>query len=160
MTYLAKNSLNLCFCVQFLCLSRFYQGIVSSNPFEKSPQFFSIENFFNETCRQRLNIRQPCRYRQFFIKSDSDYENVHEQEKKEDVSKAILIWRAVKLPIYSVALIPLTVSMFNTSSSLFKLWCCVYKFCVYSAKNMNDVQLYPRIINKVINNYHNKHHPT
>lgn len=33
-----------------------------------------------------------------------------EEEKKEDISQATLLWRAVKLPIYSVALVPLTVS--------------------------------------------------
>ncbi|XP_022876367.1 2-carboxy-1,4-naphthoquinone phytyltransferase, chloroplastic isoform X2 [Olea europaea var. sylvestris] len=32
-----------------------------------------------------------------------------EEEKKEDISQATLLWRAVKLPIYSVALVPLTV---------------------------------------------------
>ncbi|CAA2971830.1 2-carboxy-1,4-naphthoquinone phytyltransferase, chloroplastic [Olea europaea subsp. europaea] len=33
----------------------------------------------------------------------------HEEEKEEDISRATLIWRAIKLPMYSVALIPLTV---------------------------------------------------
>ncbi|CAI9786232.1 unnamed protein product [Fraxinus pennsylvanica] len=32
-----------------------------------------------------------------------------DEEKKEDISQATLLWRAVKLPIYSVALVPLTV---------------------------------------------------
>ncbi|XP_038708636.1 2-carboxy-1,4-naphthoquinone phytyltransferase, chloroplastic isoform X2 [Tripterygium wilfordii] len=32
-----------------------------------------------------------------------------EEEKEEEVGKATLIWRAIKLPIYSVALVPLTV---------------------------------------------------
>ncbi|CAA3015183.1 2-carboxy-1,4-naphthoquinone phytyltransferase, chloroplastic, partial [Olea europaea subsp. europaea] len=33
----------------------------------------------------------------------------YEEEKEEDISRATLIWRAIKLPMYSVALIPLTV---------------------------------------------------
>jgi len=33
-----------------------------------------------------------------------------EDEGRKDVSQATLIWRAIKLPIYSVALVPLTVS--------------------------------------------------
>lgn len=32
------------------------------------------------------------------------------QDGDKDISRATLIWRAIKLPIYSVALIPLTVS--------------------------------------------------
>lgn len=33
------------------------------------------------------------------------------EEKEENISQATLIWRAIKLPIYSVALVPLTVSL-------------------------------------------------
>jgi len=33
------------------------------------------------------------------------------EETEEDISKETLIWRAIKLPIYSVALVPLTVSI-------------------------------------------------
>lgn len=32
------------------------------------------------------------------------------EENEENISQATLIWRAIKLPIYSVALVPLTVS--------------------------------------------------
>lgn len=35
------------------------------------------------------------------------------EEKEEDISKATLIWRAIKLPIYTVALIPIAVSFFT-----------------------------------------------
>lgn len=31
------------------------------------------------------------------------------EESEEDISKETLIWRAIKLPIYSVAFVPLTV---------------------------------------------------
>ncbi|XP_078444815.1 ubiA prenyltransferase family protein [Wolffia australiana] len=34
---------------------------------------------------------------------------VEEEEDREDLPKSVLVWRAVKLPIYSVALVPLTV---------------------------------------------------
>jgi len=33
------------------------------------------------------------------------------EETEEDISKETLIWRAIKLPIYSVAFVPLTVSI-------------------------------------------------
>lgn len=35
----------------------------------------------------------------------------HEEEKEEDISRATLIRRAIKLPMYSIALIPLAVSL-------------------------------------------------
>lgn len=34
-----------------------------------------------------------------------------ETEKTDDISRATLIWRAIKLPMYTVALIPVTVSL-------------------------------------------------
>lgn len=34
------------------------------------------------------------------------------EAQEEELSQAILIWRAIKLPLYSVAFIPLTVSKF------------------------------------------------
>ena len=37
-----------------------------------------------------------------------------EEGKEEDISKATLIWRAVKLPMYTVALIPITVCLFDS----------------------------------------------
>ena len=33
----------------------------------------------------------------------------------EEISTSVLVWRAVKLPIYSVALVPLTVSAVKSS---------------------------------------------
>jgi hypothetical protein len=38
----------------------------------------------------------------------------------DDVSRATLLWRAVKLPIYSVALVPLTVLLQNSSNNIFE----------------------------------------
>jgi len=42
--------------------------------------------------------------------SSSSFEDVG-KEIQEDISMQTLIWRAIKLPIYSVALVPLTVSI-------------------------------------------------
>lgn len=50
-------------------------------------------------CRRRWSESSKCK------KEDIGYE-----EEKQDVSQATLIWRAIKLPIYSVALVPLTVA--------------------------------------------------
>jgi hypothetical protein len=47
-------------------------------------------------------------------------------ETPEELSQATLIWRAVKLPIYSVALVPLTVS----ESTMFSFW--VFEGMVFS----------------------------
>ncbi|KAL8536199.1 hypothetical protein ACS0TY_011732 [Phlomoides rotata] len=44
------------------------------------------------------------------LKCTAEHSDTHiEEDKKESISKAILIWRAIKLPIYTVALIPITV---------------------------------------------------
>ncbi|THG10684.1 hypothetical protein TEA_010380 [Camellia sinensis var. sinensis] len=55
----------------------------------------------NKNLRRRLNWRHRC---QCISSKNSTYE----EEKGEDISRAILIWREIKLPIYSVALVPLT----------------------------------------------------
>ncbi|OMO63580.1 UbiA prenyltransferase family [Corchorus olitorius] len=52
--------------------------------------------------------RCPNRQQHILRKCSADIsDSIHQEEK--DVSKATLIWRAIKLPIYSVALVPLTV---------------------------------------------------
>lgn len=43
--------------------------------------------------------------------SSSSIEKNVGEEIQEDISMETLIWRAIKLPIYSVALVPLTVSI-------------------------------------------------
>ncbi|GLT94375.1 hypothetical protein SLE2022_121180 [Rubroshorea leprosula] len=55
-------------------------------------------------------FQRERRLRQEIVSVSKAYhsENAHE-EGKEEVTKATLIWRAIKLPIYSVALVPLTV---------------------------------------------------
>ncbi|KAJ0700507.1 putative 1,4-dihydroxy-2-naphthoate polyprenyltransferase [Helianthus annuus] len=47
------------------------------------------------------------------LKSQPDEAAAHE----DDISNATLVWRAIKLPIYSVALVPLTVSCSNLKES-------------------------------------------
>jgi hypothetical protein len=44
------------------------------------------------------------------LERKADYSGTNNEEEENDVSKETLIWRAVKLPIYFVALVPLTVS--------------------------------------------------
>lgn len=53
--------------------------------------------------------------------SVSTYEEKVGEEIEEEIPKGVLIWRAIKLPIYSVALVPLTVS-FSVSNYFLK--CC------------------------------------
>ncbi|KAJ4847147.1 hypothetical protein Tsubulata_037731 [Turnera subulata] len=57
---------------------------------------------------EKLKKRRQCG--QVFSLSRTDYSgDLHGDKQEEDVKRATLIWRAVKLPIYSVALVPLTV---------------------------------------------------
>ena len=41
---------------------------------------------------------------------EEEEQQQQQEEEEEEISRAMLIWRAIKLPIYSVAFIPLTVS--------------------------------------------------
>ena len=54
----------------------------------------------------------------------ADYSGTNNEEEENDVSKETLIWRAVKLPIYFVALVPLTVSFLTLKlgSNHFRVW--------------------------------------
>ncbi|KAH9658087.1 2-carboxy-1,4-naphthoquinone phytyltransferase [Citrus sinensis] len=62
------------------------------------------------TCRRELEFKQQCHHALFRSKDKADFSSsMHHQANEEDVSRATLIWRAIKLPIYSVALVPLTV---------------------------------------------------
>ncbi|KAF8404638.1 hypothetical protein HHK36_009526 [Tetracentron sinense] len=63
---------------------------------------------FRHSSQRLYSTRWPednCRRR----KASSKIGATHEEEAEEEISKAVLIWRAIKLPIYSVALVPLTV---------------------------------------------------
>lgn len=60
---------------------------------------------------KRLDIKQVEVKRRFKLHQVSSGKNAHSSElaKEDDISTATLIWRAIKLPIYSVALVPLTI---------------------------------------------------
>ncbi|XP_015894608.3 2-carboxy-1,4-naphthoquinone phytyltransferase, chloroplastic isoform X1 [Ziziphus jujuba] len=64
----------------------------------------------SSTYRRQLEVKQwnPGR-RVCYVSNETDYSDTIQEDKEEDISKVTLIWRAIKLPIYSVALIPLTV---------------------------------------------------
>ncbi|KAL2513624.1 dihydroxy-1 [Forsythia ovata] len=64
----------------------------------------------NETHTRELRSNQELPRHGILQKCQAEHtETSHEEEKEEDISQATLIWRAIKLPMYSVALIPLTV---------------------------------------------------
>ncbi|CAB4289712.1 unnamed protein product [Prunus armeniaca] len=70
----------------------------------------NAQRVFHRVCRKKLEARQWQYCGQAFVNNKAGYSNtIHEENKDEPISKATLIWRAVKLPIYSVALVPLTV---------------------------------------------------
>ncbi|XP_062008668.1 2-carboxy-1,4-naphthoquinone phytyltransferase, chloroplastic [Rosa rugosa] len=67
----------------------------------------NAEKVFPKTLRRQVEVMHCT---QAFVNSNgADLGTVHEEDKEESISKATLIWRAIKLPIYSVAFIPLTV---------------------------------------------------
>ncbi|KAL5790060.1 hypothetical protein ACOSQ2_004948 [Xanthoceras sorbifolium] len=86
-----------------------YPGVQSS---KLSLHFcFNARNFFQKTYTTHSEIKQRCRGLPLNSRDKSDYSalpNTHEEE-EEDVSRTTLIWRAIKLPIYTVALVPLSV---------------------------------------------------
>lgn len=63
---------------------------------------------FDLNGRANLNTKRKRNLRVGPIVSKS-YGDTAKLYQEEDIPKAKLIWRAVKLPIYSVALVPLTV---------------------------------------------------
>lgn len=64
---------------------------------------FSIRNF-----REIPKVRQKRRSQASF-ECKGKNSDINDKQDGKDVSQATLIWRAIKLPIYSVALVPLTV---------------------------------------------------
>lgn len=73
-----------------------------------------------------MEVKQASKHWRIFVQSSSAA--AYEEKNEDDISTATLIWRAVKLPIYSVALVPLTVSLIyaETSSSMETI---VYRHC-------------------------------
>ncbi|KAI3715848.1 hypothetical protein L6452_22836 [Arctium lappa] len=68
--------------------------------------------YLNENHIRRLEVRRQRRSQPLPPKSRADDPtsvSSHEDGDHDNVSKATLVWRAIKLPIYSVALVPLTV---------------------------------------------------
>ncbi|XVE66573.1 hypothetical protein DITRI_Ditri08aG0089500 [Diplodiscus trichospermus] len=87
-------------------LTRSFQGDHFPKTFEGSLHFCSKDQIFFQI--RRLNIRCANKQQHIFPKCKAGNSDNSLQQKK-DISKATLIWRAIKLPIYSVALVPLTV---------------------------------------------------
>ncbi|KAL9413820.1 hypothetical protein AB3S75_042332 [Citrus x aurantiifolia] len=86
-----------------------YPGVLFS-PRQSSYFCVSAKNIFRKTCRRELEFKQQCHHALFRSKDKAAFSSsMHHQANEEDVSRATLIWRAIKLPIYSVALVPLTV---------------------------------------------------
>ncbi|KAJ9174900.1 hypothetical protein P3X46_013498 [Hevea brasiliensis] len=87
------------------------QGVLFPNASTRSWSFYySRQEFFFRTHRRQVEIKQKSQSRLIFSKSATQYDdNTYGGEKDEQISKVTLIWRAIKLPIYSVALVPLTV---------------------------------------------------
>lgn len=91
------------------------QGLIRELLLQMLPKKSSLccctaQNFVCGIRISRLEFKKGIQCWRAFSGSIANYaENAHESETREDVPKATLIWRAVKLPIYSVALVPLTV---------------------------------------------------
>ncbi|KAF7112830.1 hypothetical protein RHSIM_RhsimUnG0187900 [Rhododendron simsii] len=67
------------------------------------------ESCLNRTHKRRLATRRrQCRCTSF-KNGEEHLQSTSEVKTEEYISRATLIWRAIKLPIYSVALVPLTV---------------------------------------------------
>ncbi|CAH1426171.1 unnamed protein product [Lactuca virosa] len=71
---------------------------------------FTTRLYFNGTHIRRLKIYRERRSQPTPIKSQADDPStISAHAHEDDIPKATLVWRAIKLPIYSVALVPLTV---------------------------------------------------
>ncbi|XP_024021711.1 2-carboxy-1,4-naphthoquinone phytyltransferase, chloroplastic isoform X2 [Morus notabilis] len=81
-----------------------------SYPGSKSSSCDYAQNFHHRTYSRYLKTQLWNHYPRAFVDDQEDQSyTIHEADKEEDIPKATLIWRAIKLPIYSVALVPLTV---------------------------------------------------
>lgn len=85
-------------------------GVLFSDAVKRSPGLCKNAGLFSRTYKRQSKVKQHHQHRLVSLKSRPEYSDTnHEPEKEDDISKATLIWRAIKLPIYSVALVPLTV---------------------------------------------------
>lgn len=76
---------------------------------KRSSFFCSSKKHFHTTYRRQLKIEKGHQSQRVLSERKADYSGTNNEEEENDVSKETLIWRAVKLPIYFVALVPLTV---------------------------------------------------
>lgn len=78
-----------------------------SYPGSKSSSCCYAEIFRHRTCLKTKKWNHSPRAS---VNNQEDRSNaIREEDKEENISKATLLWRAIKLPMYSVALVPLTV---------------------------------------------------
>lgn len=89
---------------------------------------------FDSNERRNLNakVKRNLRVGPIVCKSYGETSKLYQEE---EIPKATLIWRAVKLPIYSVALVPLTVCV----SSVFPPSIFHYMLLKYSIFHMPQV---------------------
>ncbi|XP_057466500.1 2-carboxy-1,4-naphthoquinone phytyltransferase, chloroplastic-like [Actinidia eriantha] len=70
----------------------------------------NTRRYLNRTPTRGLALKRRHRCGSTSFKSGEEHPNIaYEVQKEEDISRATLIWRAIKLPIYFVALVPLAV---------------------------------------------------
>lgn len=70
----------------------------------------SSQRCSDKTCGRQIRVKGRHHWWRTSSNSRAEHsDTVYKEEEQEDISRQTLIWRAIKLPIYSVALIPLTV---------------------------------------------------
>lgn len=69
----------------------------------------NTESYLYRTHTNQLEVKRRRQHRRTCFKNGEEHLDTNDVKKEEDISRATLIWRAIKLPIYSVALVPLTV---------------------------------------------------
>lgn len=89
----------------------------ASSSLDSKLSTYNVEIVFHWRYRRALQVKRWHQYHHVpgargAELSPTSFEEVGE-ENQEDISKGTLIWRAIKLPIYSVALVPLTVSIWT-----------------------------------------------
>uniref|UniRef100_A0A5B6YM51 1,4-dihydroxy-2-naphthoate polyprenyltransferase n=1 Tax=Davidia involucrata TaxID=16924 RepID=A0A5B6YM51_DAVIN len=103
------KKLNECLINQSFIARSYPVGSLSDVVKRSSRCCHSTRRFFKRTCIKQPKVDQQHRHQQTLKSRAKHFDNAYGKEEGDDISKAALIWRAVKLPIYSVALVPLTV---------------------------------------------------
>lgn len=86
-------------------VNRIYQVLSLPDVGRRPP---SGKIYFNKEIARQPHSAQR-QYRVILSRCAAQHTDTNSGEEEEDVSKATLIWRAIKLPIYTVALIPIAV---------------------------------------------------